>query len=175
MAAVAYLAAAGLVDGRRAVIEGGSASGYTTLAALAFRDAFCAGVSYFGIGDLETFVKTTHKFESRYLDRLVGPWPAAAETYRARSPVYHLDGVSCPMLILQGLEDRVVPPSQAEEMAAALRAKGLPYAYLAFEGEGHGFRREANLRRATQAELAFYGQVLGFVPSDDLPPLELVV
>lgn len=174
VAAVAYLAAEGLVDGRRAVIEGGSASGYTTLAALAFRDAFCAGVSYFGIGDLETFVKTTHKFESRYLDRLVGPWPAAAETYRARSPVYHLAGVSCPMLILQGLEDRVVPPSQAEEMAAALRAKGLPYAYLPFEGEGHGFRREANLRRATQAELAFYGQVLGFTPADPLPPLELV-
>ncbi|MGH2466322.1 MAG: S9 family peptidase, partial [Candidatus Limnocylindrales bacterium] len=174
VAAVRYLAAEGLADGKRAAIEGGSASGYTTLAALVFRDTFCAGVSYFGIGDLETFVQTTHKFESRYLDRLVGPWPAAAETYRARSPVHHLDQVSCPMLILQGLEDRIVPPSQAEAMAAALRARGLPYAYLPFEGEGHGFRREANLRRATQAELAFYGQVLGFTPADELPPLQLV-
>ncbi|HEX5465856.1 MAG TPA: prolyl oligopeptidase family serine peptidase [Candidatus Limnocylindrales bacterium] len=173
VAAVAYLAAEGLVDGERAAIEGGSASGYTTLAALAFRDAFCAGVSYFGIGDLETFVHGTHKFESRYLDRLVGPWPAAAATYRARSPIHHLDQVSCPMLILQGLDDRIVPPTQAEQITAALRARGLPYAYLPFEGEGHGFRREANLRRATQAELAFYGQVLGFTPADTLPPLEL--
>jgi dipeptidyl aminopeptidase/acylaminoacyl peptidase len=174
VAAARYLAREGQVDGSRLVIVGGSASGYTTLAALVFRDVFCAGVSYFGIGDLETFVHTTHKFEARYLDRLVGPWPAAAETYAARSPIHHLAGLSCPLLILQGLEDRIVPPSQAERMVEALRANGQPYVYLPFEGEGHGFRSEASLRRSTQAELAFYGRVLGFTPADDLPPLELI-
>ncbi len=174
-AATAYLVAEGLVDGARVAIKGGSASGYTTLCALTFRDDFRAGVSYFGIGDLETFARDTHKFESRYLERLVGPYPAARDLYVSRSPIHFLDRLSCPLLILQGLDDHVVPPAQAEEMAKALRAKGLPYAYLPFEGEGHGFRRGANVRRATEAELAFYGLVFGFRPADDLPPLDLVL
>jgi len=173
VAAARYLAAEGLVDPERLAIRGGSASGYTTLCALTFRRDFRAGVSYFGIGDLETFARDTHKFESRYLDRLVGPYPAARQRYRERSPVHHADGLDCPVLLLQGLDDEVVPPSQAEEMVAVLRAKGIPYAYLAFEGEGHGFRRLSNLRRALEAELSFYGQVFGFQPADALPPLPL--
>jgi dipeptidyl aminopeptidase/acylaminoacyl peptidase len=174
-AAAAFLVAEGVVDGARLAIRGGSASGYTTLCALTFRDDFRAGVSYFGIGDLETFARDTHKFESRYLERLVGPYPAMRTLYVERSPVHFLDRLSCPLLILQGLDDHVVPPSQAEEMVAALEAKGLPYAYLPFEGEGHGFRRAENVRRATEAELGFYGQVFGFQPADALPPLDLVV
>lgn len=174
-AAAAFLVAEGAVDGARVAIRGGSASGYTTLCALTFRDDFRAGVSYFGIGDLETFARDTHKFESRYLERLVGPYPEAQALYVSRSPVHFLDRLSCPLLILQGLDDHVVPPGQAEQMVAALAAKGLPYAYLPFEGEGHGFRRAANVRRATAAELAFYGLVFGFEPADDLPPLELVL
>jgi len=158
-------------DPERVAIEGGSASGYTTLAALAFRDVFRAGVSYFGIGNLETFAAETHKFESRYLERLIGPYPSAAELYRARSPIFHAEGFSCPVLVLQGLEDRVVPPAEAERIVAALAAKGIPHVYLAFEGEDHGFRQAANIVRSAQAELAFYGGVFGFNPADDLPPL----
>ncbi|HTS14510.1 MAG TPA: prolyl oligopeptidase family serine peptidase [Candidatus Sulfotelmatobacter sp.] len=175
LAAATYLAAQGLVDGERLAIRGGSASGYTTLCALTFRTGFRAGVSYFGIGDLETFARDTHKFESRYLERLVGPYPAARSLYEQRSPIHFLDRLSCPVLILQGLDDRVVPPSQAEDMVAALTAKGLPYAYLPFEGEGHGFRRASNVRLAAGAELAFYGRIFGFQPADALPPLDLVV
>jgi len=174
-AVAAYLVKEGLIDARRVAIKGGSASGYTTLCALTFRDDFRAGVSYFGIGDLETFARDTHKFESRYLDRLVGPYPAARDLYVSRSPIHFIDRLSCPLLILQGLDDHIVPPAQAEQMVAALAAKGLPYAYLPFEGEGHGFRRGANVRRATEAELAFYGLVFGFRPADELPPLELVL
>ena len=165
------MVARGLADPARLAIEGGSASGYTTLCALAFRDEFRAGVSYFGIGNLETFVAETHKFESRYLERLVGPYPAEAERYRARSPIFHADGFSCPVLVLQGLDDRVVPPTEAERIVAALAAKGIPHVYLAFEGEDHGFRQAASIVRSAQAELAFYGAVFGFVPADDLPPL----
>jgi dipeptidyl aminopeptidase/acylaminoacyl peptidase len=161
----------GEADPNRLAIEGGSASGYTALAALAFHDVFRAGVSYFGIGNLETFVAETHKFESRYVDRLVGPYPAAAELYRARSPIFHADGFSCPVLVLQGLDDRIVPPTEAERIVAALAAKGIPHVYLAFEGEDHGFRQAANIIRSAQAELAFYGGVFGFVPADDLPAL----
>ena len=161
----------GDADPDRLAIEGGSASGYTTLAALAFRDVFRAGVSYFGIGNLETFVLETHKFESRYLERLVGPYPEAAEVYRARSPIFHPDGFSCPVLVLQGLDDRVVPPTEAERIVAALAAKGIPHVYLAFEGEDHGFRQAASIIRSAQAELAFYGGVFGFTPADELPPL----
>ncbi|MFI5261713.1 MAG: prolyl oligopeptidase family serine peptidase [Candidatus Limnocylindrales bacterium] len=172
-AAAAHLVAEGLVDGDRLAIRGGSASGYTTLCALTFRDDFRAGVSYFGIGDLETFAHDTHKFESRYLERMVGPYPADRALYQARSPIHFLDRLNCPLLILQGLDDHIVPPSQAEQMVAALRANGLPHAYLAFAGEGHGFRRAEHVRRATEAELSFYGQVFGFHPADALPPLEL--
>jgi dipeptidyl aminopeptidase/acylaminoacyl peptidase len=165
------MARRGEADGRRLAIEGGSASGFTTLAALAFRDVFRAGVSYFGIGNLEAFVAETHKFESRYLERLVGPYPAERERYLARSPIFHADGFSCPVLVLQGLDDRVVPPSEAERIVAALAARGIPHVYLPFEGEDHGFRQAANIVRAAQAELAFYGGVFGFAPADDLPDL----
>ena len=130
------------VDGDRLAIEGGSAGGYTTLAALAFRDVFAAGISQFGVSDLEMLARHTHKFESRYLERLVGPYPAMADRYRERSPIHHLDAISCPVLILQGLDDKVVLPAQAEAVAAVLAARGIPHSYLAFEGEGHGFRGE---------------------------------
>jgi len=172
--AALYLADQGLVDRSRMAIRGGSAGGYTTLAALAFRDDFAAGASHFGIADLETMTKDTHKFESRYLDGLIGPYPEAIETYYARSPVHHTDQLSAPMIIFQGLEDEVVPPSQAEDMVAALDRKGLPYAYLAFEGEQHGFRRAENIRRTLEAELAFYGYVFGFQPADEIEPVAIV-
>ncbi len=173
VAAARSLVDRGLADAARLCVEGGSAGGYTTLAALAFRDAFSAGICYFGIGDLETFIRDTHKFEARYLDRLVGPYPAQAATYRDRSPINHLDRLSSPLLILQGLDDRVVPPNQSQMMADALRQKGIPYAYIAFEGEGHGFRGQAALRRSLEAELSFLGQVFGFTPADRIEPIEL--
>ena len=165
------MARRGEADGARLAIEGGSASGYTTLCALAFRDVFRAGVSYFGLGNLEAFAAETHKFESRYLDRLIGPYPEALETYRERSPILHPEGFSCPVLVLQGLDDHVVPPSEAERIVAALAAKGIPHVYLPFEGEDHGFRQAPNIVRSAQAEIAFYGRVFGFAPADDLPPL----
>jgi dienelactone hydrolase len=168
------LAARGIVDPARLAIEGGSASGFTTLAALAFRDVFGAGVSYFGIGNLAAFVAETHKFESRYLERLVGPYPAALDIYEARSPIFHADQIRCPVLVLQGLDDRIVPPAEAERIVAALRANGIPHAYIPFEGEDHGFRKASSMIRSIQAELAFYGAVFGFVPADPLPPLPLV-
>jgi dipeptidyl aminopeptidase/acylaminoacyl peptidase len=173
VAAARYLVDRGDVDGERLAIEGGSAGGYTTLAALAFRDVFGAGITLFGVGDLESLARDTHKFESRYLDRLIGPYPEAAETYRERSPIHFFDRISCPVLILQGLDDRVVPPSQADSMAEALTARGIPHAYLAFEGEGHGFRGQVAQRRTLEARLSFLGQVFGFTPADALPPLDL--
>jgi dipeptidyl aminopeptidase/acylaminoacyl peptidase len=172
--AARYLIARGEVDPQRVVVEGGSAGGYTTLAALAFRDFFSAGVSYFGIGDLTGFDMDTHKFESRYTERLVGPWPETKELWLARSPILHVERMAAPMLILQGLDDKVVPPSQAEQIVAALAAKGVPYAYLAFAGEGHGFRKAENIRRSYEAELSFYGQVFGFEPADAIEPIELI-
>jgi dipeptidyl aminopeptidase/acylaminoacyl peptidase len=173
VAAARYLVDRGEVDPDRLAIEGGSAGGFTTLAALAFRDVFAAGISHFGVGDLEGLARDTHKFESRYMDRLVGPYPAAAATYRDRSPVHFLDEISCPVLVLQGLEDRVVPPSQAEAVVAALAANGVPHAYIAFEGEGHGFRGEFAIRRTLEARLSFLGAVFGFEPADDIEPVEL--
>lgn len=174
VAAARYLVDRGDVDGERLAIEGGSAGGYTTLAALAFRDVFAAGISLFGVADLETLARDTHKFESRYLDRLVGPYPAMADRYRQRSPVNYLDEVSCPVLVLQGLDDRVVPPAQADAIVAALSANGIPHAYLAFEGEGHGFRGADAIRRTLEARLAFLGAVFGFEPADDgIEPLTL--
>ena len=172
-AAARYLVARGDVDPDRLVIEGASAGGYTTLAALAFRDTFAAGISHFGVGDLETLARDTHKFESRYLDRLVGPYPATAALYRQRSPVHHLDEISCPVLVLQGLEDHVVPPGQAEAVVAALAANGVPHAYLTFEGEGHGFRGADAIRRTLEARLSFLGAAFGFEPADDLEPVPL--
>jgi dipeptidyl aminopeptidase/acylaminoacyl peptidase len=169
-----WLAAQGRVDGERMSIRGGSASGFTTLAALAFRDTFRAGVTYFGIGDLEAFARETHKFESRYLDRLVGPLPESLATYRERSPSRHSDGISAPVLVLQGLDDRIVPPAEAERIVDALWEKGIPHAYLAYEGEDHGFRKAENIIRSIEAELSFLGQVFGCPPADDIEPVQLV-
>lgn len=163
----------GLADPARLSIRGGSAGGYTTLAALAFTEMFSAGISLYGIGDLETLATDTHKFESRYLDRLVAPYPEGRQVYLDRSPIHHLEGLSCPMLILQGGQDQVVPPSQAEQMVEALRARGLPVAYVLFPEEGHGFRRAENVIATAQAALAFLGKVHGFTPADDLPELDL--
>lgn len=171
VSAAEYLAGLGRVDRERMAISGGSAGGYTTLCALTFRDVFRAGCSSYGIGDLAALARDTHKFESRYLDRLVGEWPADADTYRARSPVHHTERLSCPVIFLQGAEDKVVPPNQAEAMVEALRRKGLPVAYILFEGEGHGFRKAENLRRALEAELSFYARVFGFDPADDIEPV----
>jgi dipeptidyl aminopeptidase/acylaminoacyl peptidase len=168
-----WLADEGRVDGERLSIRGGSASGYTTLCAVTFRDAFRAGTSYFGIGDLETFVAQTHKFESRYLDRLIGPYPERRDLYRERSPLNFTERISCPVLILQGAEDRVVPPAQAEQIVDALWEKRLPHAYLLFPGEDHGFRAAANIIRSFEAELSFLGQVFGFAPADPIEPIEV--
>ncbi len=171
--AARFLVERGDADPERLVITGGSAGGWTTLCALTFHDAFACGTSRYGVSDLEPFVETTHKFEMRYLDRLVGPWPEAAERYRERSPMRHADRLRRPVLLLQGLEDAVVPPAQAEVVVAALEESRTPYAYVAFEGEQHGFRRAGSIRRALEAELAFYGAVLGFEPADDLPPVDI--
>jgi dipeptidyl aminopeptidase/acylaminoacyl peptidase len=162
VAAARWLADQGRVDPERLAIRGGSAGGYTTLAALAFRDAFAAGASHFGVADLEALATETHKFESRYLDGLIGPYPERRDVYVERSPIHHIDGIDRPLIVLQGLEDEVVPPNQAEMIVDALRRRRVPVAYLTFEGEQHGFRQAANIRRALDAELSFYGQVFGF-------------
>jgi dipeptidyl aminopeptidase/acylaminoacyl peptidase len=163
LAAAAWLGKQGRVDPNRLCIRGGSAGGYTTLAALAREDTpFAAGTSLYGIADLEALAADTHKFESRYTDRLIGPYPEAREVYLARSPIHHVELLRRPLLVLQGSEDEVVPPAQAELIVAALRERGVPVAYLLFEGEQHGFRRSENIRRALEAELSFYAQVLGF-------------
>ncbi len=166
-----YLAEHGYVDGNRLAIRGGSAGGYTTLSALTFRDVFKAGTSYYGISDLEAMTKDTHKFESRYLDSLIGPYPEEQDRYRERSPIHFTDRLSCPLILFQGLEDKVVPPNQAEMMVEALRAKGLPVAYVPFEGEQHGFRRSENIQRSLEAELYFYAQVFDFTPADAIEPV----
>ena len=173
VAAARFLVERGDVDPDRLAIEGGSAGGYTTLAALAFRDVFAAGITQYGIGDLVLLEEATHKFESRYSRRLVGPYPEAAALYRERSPVNRVDDISCPVLVLQGLDDRVVPPAHAESIVAALASKGIPHAYLAFEGEGHGFRGAFAIRRSLEAELAFLGAVFDFVPADAIEPLDM--
>jgi dipeptidyl aminopeptidase/acylaminoacyl peptidase len=162
IAAMRYLAARGDVDPRRAAIRGGSAGGYTTLCALVFHDDFAAGASHFGVGDLTALARDTHKFESRYLDNLVGPFPAAADLYRERSPVNFAGRISCPVILFQGLEDKVVPPSQAETFVEALRARDLPHEYVSFPNEGHGFRRAETIQRVAEAELQFYAKVFGF-------------
>jgi dipeptidyl aminopeptidase/acylaminoacyl peptidase len=173
-AAAELCVARGLADPARLAVHGGSAGGFTVLSALSRRDTFTAGTSYFGVSDLTALARDTHKFESRYLDRLVGPLPAAAAIYHERSPLTHLDGFHRPLLVMQGLDDRVVPPSQARVIVDALAARGVPHAYLEFPGEGHGFRQPANQIRALEAELAFYGQVFGFAPHDAIPPVPLV-
>jgi dipeptidyl aminopeptidase/acylaminoacyl peptidase len=169
--AARYLQLRGYVDGNRMAIRGGSAGGYTTLCALTFNKVFAAGASYFGVADLKGLMDDTHKFESRYLDRMVGPYPQSAQLYHDRSPVHFADRLSCPVILLQGLEDKVVPPSQAETMIAALRKKNLPFAYVAFETEAHGFRQAANIKRAAESELYFYSRVFGFELGDHIEPI----
>ncbi len=167
------LAEKGLVDGGRLLIAGGSAGGYTTLCALAFREVFAAGASHYGVSDAEALAEETHKFESRYLERLIGPYPERADLYRERSPIHHTEGLSCPVVFFQGLEDEVVPPNQAVTMFEALKDKGLPVAYVPFEGEQHGFRRAENIKRALEGELFFYSRVFGFDLADDVEPLRI--
>ena len=169
--AARWLASEGRVDGERMVIRGGSAGGYTTLCALTFRDVFAAGASLYGVADAELLAKDTHKFEARYLDGLIGPYPEAADEYRRRSPIHYADQITCPVIVFQGLEDKVVPPEQSEVIVSALRRSGVPVAYLTFEGEQHGFRRAETIMAVARAELAFYGRVLGFEPAGD--PVDL--
>ena len=172
--AARYLIARGDADPARVGVRGGSAGGYTTLNALTRHDFFTAGASLFGLADLETFATGgTHKFESRYLDSLLGPYPERRDVYRERSPIHHVDDLTCPVILLQGLEDVIVPPAQAEIIVAALRRKGLPFAYLPFEGEQHGFRKAENIIRAEEAELYFYGRVWGFTPADAIEPVAI--
>ena len=173
VAGAEWAVAEGLVDPARLAIRGGSASGFTTLAALAFRRTFGAGTTYFGIGDLRAFVNDTHKFESRYLERLVGPWPEARQLYLDRSPALHAEQIVAPVLVEQGAEDRVVPPAEAERIVDALWERRIPHAYLLFPGEDHGFRGREAIIRSFGAELSFYGQVFGFTPADDIEPVEI--
>ncbi|MEZ4594755.1 MAG: S9 family peptidase, partial [Chloroflexota bacterium] len=168
-----HLVRQGLADGDRLAIRGGSAGGYTTLCALTFYDTFSAGASYFGVSDLAALAQETHKFESRYLDSMVGPYPEAKELYEARSPLHHTDQINCPLILFQGLEDKVVPPNQAEMMFEAVKAKGLPVAYVAFPGEQHGFRSAENIKRTLDGELYFYGKIFGFELADPVKPVEI--
>jgi dipeptidyl aminopeptidase/acylaminoacyl peptidase len=169
--ATRYLASRRQADRERLGIRGGSAGGYTTLCALAFTNTFKAGASYFGVSDLELLAKDTHKFESRYLDKLVGPYPERRDIYRARSPIDHVDGISSALILFQGLEDKVVPPDQSEKIFQAVKAKGLPVAYIAYEWEQHGFRRAENIKKSYEAELYFYSKIFQFNPADHMEPV----
>lgn len=169
-----YLVDRGMVDGDRLMITGSSAGGYTTLAALTFGNTFKAGASYYGVSDLEILAKDTHKFESRYLDRLIGKYPQEKAIYQERSPIYHTEQLNCPIIFFQGLEDKVVPPNQAEMMFNAIRDKGLPVAYVAFEGEAHGFRISENIKKALDSEFYFYSQIFGFQPAEYIEPIEII-
>ncbi len=172
--AARYLCKTGRADAQRLIIRGGSAGGYTTLAALTFHSGvFKAGASYYGISDLEVLELDTHKFESRYSHSLIGPYPEARDVYRARSPIHAIDRLACPLILFQGLEDKVVPPNQSQMMADAVARKGLPVAYLAFEGEQHGFRRAETIVRCLESELYFYGKVFGFTPADPIEPVSI--
>jgi dipeptidyl aminopeptidase/acylaminoacyl peptidase len=174
VAAARALVERGEADGDRLLVRGGSAGGYLVICALTFTDAFAAGASYFGIADLVPFATgDTHKFESTYEHTMVGPWPEAADLYRARSPINYVEMLNTPMLVLQGTDDKVVPPSQAETIVRALRDKRLPHAYLSFEGEGHGFRKAETIVASREAELSFYAQILGFEPGDPVPTLTI--
>jgi dipeptidyl aminopeptidase/acylaminoacyl peptidase len=168
-----YLVKRGEADGSRLMITGGSAGGYTTLCAITFRDTFKAGASHYGVSDAEALTKETHKFESRYLDGLFGPYPERRDIYHERSPINFTDRLGCPVIFFQGLEDRVVPSNQAEMMVEALRGKGLPVAYVSFEGEQHGFRQAKNIKRALDGELYFYSKVFGFELADEVEPVEI--
>jgi len=171
--AALHLAAEGEADCGRLAIRGGSAGGYAVLCALTFHDAFATGASYFGVADAETMTGDTHKFESRYLDLLIGPYPEQAGLYRERSPINYVDRLQVPVILFQGLEDKIVPPNQAETMVAALEGNGIPHAYLAFEGEQHGFRKAETNIRCLESELYFYGRIMGFEPAGDPEPVEI--
>jgi len=173
VAAARYLAERGDVDPERLMIRGGSAGGFTVLSALAFHDVFAVGASRYGVADLEALATDTHKFESRYLDSLVGPWPEAKAIYDERSPVNHVEKFSAPMIVLQGDEDAIVPPNQSEMIVAALEQQGIPVSYLLFEGEQHGFRKAENVITALEAELVFFGEMLGFAPAGDVPAIDI--
>ncbi|HEU4907604.1 MAG TPA: prolyl oligopeptidase family serine peptidase, partial [Propionibacteriaceae bacterium] len=162
-----------LVDPARLAIRGGSAGGFTTLAALTMSDVFTAGISQYGIADLEALAKDTHKFESRYCESLVGRYPEDRHIYLERSPINHLDRLSAPILLLQGTEDTVVPPQQAEMLANAARRRGLPVALILFDGEGHGFRRPETIKAAIEAQIYFLGRIFGFTPADQVPPISI--
>src|SRR6185503_18741428 len=174
VAAALHLAQVDEADVRRLAIRGGSAGGYATLCALVFHDEFAAGASYYGVADTEALARDTHKFEARYLDGLIGPYPERADLYRERSPIHFVERLSAPVILFQGLEDAIVPPNQAEAMIAAMAANGIPHAYLAFEGEQHGFRRAETEIRCLEAELYFYGRILGFDPAGEIEPVEIV-
>lgn len=169
-----YLAGRGLVDGKRLAITGGSAGGYTALACLAFRDVFAAGASHYGVSDCEILAQETHKFEARYLDTLIGPYPERRDLYLERSPLYHLDGLRRPVIFFQGLDDKIVPPNQAEMMFTALRQRGVPTAYVPFPGEQHGFRKAENIQRALEGEFYFFSRAFGFEPADALEPVPIM-
>ena len=173
VSAARYLVERGDVDGRRIIARGSSAGGYTTLRALTWKSFFAAGASYYGIADLAMLARTTHKFESHYLDQLIGPYPQQKEVYADRSPIRSAEDLDCPIILFQGLDDPVVPPSQAEAMVRVLREKKLPHAYLELEGEQHGFRKADSIVRCVTAELYFYGRVFGFVPADNIVPIEV--
>jgi dipeptidyl aminopeptidase/acylaminoacyl peptidase len=172
VSAIVGLADAGVADRARLGIEGGSAGGWTVLAALTSSDAFACGVSLYGVAELIQFVQETHDFESRYIDGLIGPLPEARALYDERAPLNNVDGLSCPVLLLQGLDDPIVPPAQAELFRDALVAKGLPHAYRPYEGESHGFRRRETIIDALESSVSFYGQIMGFDPAH-VPLLEL--
>ena len=172
--AARYLVEQGKADPDRLIIRGGSAGGYTTFAALVFHpEMFGAGAGYYGVSDVEALAKDTHKFESRYLDTLIGPYPEMKDLYRERSPIHFIDRLSCALILFQGLEDKVVPPDQSERMADAVREKGLPVAYIAFEGEQHGFRKADTIIRCLEAELYFYGAVFKFPPAGPLTSITI--
>ena len=171
VAVAKHLVAQEKVDKNRLAIKGGSAGGFTVLAALTFHDTFTVGATRYGIADLEVLAKDTHKFESRYLDRLIGKWPEDEEIYKQRSPIHHVEQLSTPMLILQGSEDPIVPPNQAYLMAQKLKENDIPHALIEFSDEGHGFRKAPNITKAIEAELAFFAQIFDFEPFDDLPKI----
>ena len=172
--AARYLAEEQVVDPEKLIIKGGSAGGFTTLAALAFTDVFKAGASYYGIGDLLLLAEDTHKFERHYLDSLIGPYPEQKQLYSERSPRHFADQFTCPVIFMQGREDKVVPPSQVEGMITALKSENVPVAYLSFEGEAHGFRRAETIVRAIESEYSFYCQVFGLEPGEVLPPVKII-
>ena len=173
IAAVRFLVATKRADAMRTAISGGSAGGYTVLVALSTSDVFHAGTDRFGISDMTALARDTHKFESRYIDSLIGPLPEAQAVYDSRSPLNHLDGFKVPVLVLQGADDPVVPPNQSQRIVDALRARHVPVAYILYQGESHGFRKPETIIKSQQAELSFYGQIFGFQPADQLPPLPI--